>query len=75
MTNQECAIQRHRGKQTCTQRGKDLLPLEKLIFCKSQTLRNDDLKSKLYLILFYYIYRDRMVVGFTTTCAISAYHH
>ena len=50
MTNQECAIQRHRGKQTCTQRGKDLLTLEKLIFCKSQTLRND-LKSKLYLIL------------------------
>ena len=47
MTNQECAIQRQRGKQTCTQRGKDLLPLEKLICCKSQTLRNDDLISKL----------------------------
>jgi hypothetical protein len=33
-------------------------------------------KKKLYI----YIYKglsccDRMVVGFTTTCAISAYHH
>ena len=75
MTNQEWAIQRYRGKQKCTQRGKDLLLLEKLIFRKGQTLRNDDLKSKLLFILFYYIYRDRMVVEFTTTCAISAYHH
>ena len=47
MTNQEWAIQIYTGKQKCTQRGNELLPLEKLIFRKSQTLRNDDLISKL----------------------------
>jgi len=46
------------------------------------TVQHCQLLSKLYWFLYSELItiwgrhsRDRMVVGFTTTCAISAYHH
>jgi hypothetical protein len=39
---------------------------------------NDNYKLIIYTWYNFYIYgrgRDRMAVGYTTSCAISAYHH
>jgi hypothetical protein len=34
-----------------------------------------ELKKKLLLVTLFWGNRGRMIVGFTTTCVISAYHH
>jgi len=52
----------------------------KAIFVCAMTNRNIHMQSVFYIFLFKCLLRDhrgrdRMVVIFTTTCAISAYHH
>jgi len=40
-----------------------------------KSIKISDIKSKIKRILWACRGYDHMIVGFTTTCAISAYHH